>query len=351
MDVTRQDFGRAPDGSPVFLYTLANDRGMTVRLTNYGGIVTSLTVPDRNGAAGDVVLGYETLEEYLEETPYCGCIVGRYANRIAGGRFVLNGVTYTLERNDGDNHLHGGVRGFDKVVWEAETGHREGRVGVALSYTSPDGEEGYPGTLSARVVYLLRGDNALEITYSATTDRDTVVNLTHHGYFNLACGGDILGHELTIHADRFTPISEALVPTGELRAVAGTPMDFRRPTAIGARIDAADEQIRAGGGYDHNWVLPNGGGWLTRAAQVYESASGRAMDVFTTEPGIQFYSGNFLDGSITGKGGAVYHRRSGFCLETQRFPDSPNRPEFPSCVLRPGEVYRHTTVFRFYIKP
>jgi len=338
------------DGTPVHLYTLTDDSGMEARITNYGGILASLTVPDRNGAAGDVALGYDTLAEYLGESPYFGCIVGRYGNRIGAGRFTLNGKTYTLAQNDGDNHLHGGVKGFDKAVWDAVEIRKEDRVGLALSYTSPDGEEGYPGALSVTVVYMLTADHALKIMYSATTDQDTVVNLTHHGYFNLACGGDVLRHEIAIDADRFTPISGALIPTGELRNVAGTPLDFRQAAEIGARIGADDEQLRFGNGYDHNWVLNHGGGWLARAAQVYEPGSGRAMDVYTTEPGIQFYTGNFLDGSLTGKGGAVYHQRTGFCLETQRFPDSPNQPGFPSCVLKPGDTYQHTTVFKFHTK-
>lgn len=350
MNVTRQDFGAMADGTPVHLYTLTNDSGMEARITNYGGILVSLTVPDRNGEAGDVALGYDTLAEYLGESPYFGCIVGRYGNRIGAGRFTLNGKTYALAQNDGDNHLHGGVKGFDKAVWDAKEIRKDDRVGLALSYTSPDGEEGYPGTLCVNVVYLLTNDQALKIAYSATTDQDTVVNLTHHGYFNLACGGNVLGHEMAIDADRFTPISDALIPTGELRSVAGTPLDFRQATEIGARIGEDDEQLRFGNGYDHNWVLNHGGGWLARAAQVYEPGSGRAMDVYTTEPGIQFYTGNFLDGSLTGKGGTVYHQRTGFCLETQRFPDSPNQPGFPSCVLRPGDTYQHTTVFKFYTK-
>ena len=348
MNISRQEYGKGADDVPVYLFVLTNDRGMEARITNYGGIVTALMVPDRNGAAGDVVLGRDTLDEYVEENPYFGCIAGRYANRIDGGRFALSGKVYTLARNDGEHHLHGGVRGFDKRIWRAEEVREAGGEGVALCRVSQSGEEGYPGTLSARVAYTLTKDNELKIAYSATTDRDTVVNLTHHGYFNLACSGDILGHEITIYADRFTPINSGLIPTGELRNVRATPMDFTRPTAIGSRIGEGDKQLRFGDGYDHNWVLNHGGGWLSLAARVYEPASGRAMDVYTTEPGLQFYSGNFLDGSVTGKGGRAYGHRSGLCLETQRFPDSPNQPGFPSCVLRPGEVYMHQTVFRFY---
>ena len=347
MNITKQDFGTLLDGTGASLYTLANDAGMEVKVTDYGGIVVALSVPDRKGVGGDVVLGLDTLDEYMKDSPYLGCLVGRYANRIRGGRFDLGGTTYSLAQNDGENHLHGGVKGYDKVVWESEEVREAGAVGVALSYVSADGEEGYPGTLTARTTYRLMRTNAMRIDYTATTGRETVVNLTHHGYFNLACCGDILGHELKLHASRFTPITDALVPTGELQPVEGTPMDFRQAVAVGARIGGDDEQLRFGNGYDHNWVLDHGGGWLTVAAEVYEPSSGRTMSVFTTEPGIQFYSGNFLDGSVTGKGGTVYAYRTGLCLETQRFPDSPNRPEFPSCVLRPGDTYQHTTVFEF----
>jgi len=347
MNITKEDFGTLSDGAQASLYTLANDAGMVVQLTDYGGIVVAVSVPDRNGVSGDVVLGLETLGAYVEESPYLGCLVGRYANRIRGGRFELGGKTYSLAQNDGDNHLHGGARGYDKVMWGAEEVREDDAVGVTLTYVSTDGEEGYPGTLTARVTYRLLDTNAMRIDYSATTDQDTVVNLTHHGYFNLACGGDILSHELKLHASRFTPITDALVPTGELQPVEGTPLDFRQAVVVGERIGDRYEQLEFGNGYDHNWVLDHGGGWLTLAAEVYEPSSGRTMSVCTTEPGIQFYSGNFLDGSVTGKGGRACAYRSGFCLETQRFPDSPNRPEFPSCVLRPGDTYQHTAVFAF----
>jgi aldose 1-epimerase len=289
------------------------------------------------------------LEGFIEQSYYFGCIAGRYANRIAKGRFALNGIEYTLAQNDGPNHLHGGIKGFDKVVWDAE----EVGDGAALklTYLSKDGEENYPGNLSAQVIYTLTDDDALRIDYYATTDQDTIVNLTNHAYFNLAdCGaGDILSHELAINADRFTPVDDTAIPTGELRSVAGTPMDFSQPTAIGARIDQDDEQLRFGGGYDHNWVLKSSDGSLALAATVKEPTSGRVLKVYTTEPGIQFYSGNFLDGSFAGKGCVVYQKRSGLCLETQHFPDSPNKPDFPSTVLRPGEEYRTTTVFKFAV--
>jgi aldose 1-epimerase len=349
MNVTRQSFGNVADGTPVDLYTLTNANGVIVKISNYGGIVISLMVPDRNGRFEDVVLGLDTLQEYVEKSPYFGCIVGRYANRIAKGRFTLDGVEYTLAQNDGENHLHGGIQGFDKVVWEARPVEHHDSVGLEMAYLSKDGEEGYPGNLSAKVVYSLTNDDALEIEYSATTDRPTVVNLTNHSYFNLAgqVSRDILGHEVTIYADRFTPVDGTLIPAGELRSVEGTPLDFRKPVAVGARIEQVDEQLRFGNGYDLNWVLDNPEGSLKLAARVYEPATGRVMEVHTTEPGIQFYSGNFLAGTITGKGGIVYQRRFGLCLEAQHFPDSPNKPDFPSVVLRPGEEYAQTTVYKF----
>ena len=350
MFVEKESFGKTPDGKWIDLYTLTNANHARVKITNYGGIVVSVIVPDREGSMGDVVLGFDHLDGYVGEHPYFGTIVGRYANRIAEGRFSLDGKGYKLAQNNGENHLHGGIRGFDKVAWKAEEIQREDAVGVALAYTSRDGEEGYPGNLSATVVYLLTQKNELRIDYEATTDKPTVVNLTNHSYFNLRGSGDILGHELTINADRFTPIDQGLIPTGELRPVKGTPMDFTKPTAIGARIDQEDEQIRFGLGYDHNWVLNKEAGSLDLAARVYEPETGREMEVYTTEPGIQFYSGNFLDGSLTGKGGQVYEKRYGFCLETQHFPDSPNKPDFPSVVLRPGETYTQTTVYTFSVR-
>ena len=345
----KQAFGRAPDGTAVDLYSLTNSAGMHAQITNYGGIVTALLVPDRDAKLGDVVLGFDRLEGYLGKHPYFGAICGRYVNRIAGGRFTLNGIQYTLARNDGENHLHGGLRGFDKVVWEAEELAQGDGAALRLSYSSPAGEEHYPGNVRVVVTYALTEGNELRIDYLATTDADTVVNLSHHGYFNLADGGasDILRHEVTIDAPRFLPVGADLIPTGELRSVEGTPMDFRRATAIGARIDSDDAQLTFGRGYDHCFVLQGPSGQLRRAARVHEPISGRVMDVLTTEPGVQLYTGNFLDGTIVGKGGAAYRRRHGLCLECQHFPDSPNKPQFPSTVLRPGHAYAQTTVYRF----
>jgi len=344
-------FGTAPAGDAVDLITLHSPSGIELDVATYGGVVTRLVVPDREGRLADVVLGHEGLGAYVEGTPYFGAIVGRYANRIAAGRFTLDGVEYQLATNDGPNHLHGGKRGFDKVVWSAEPYSTGSEAGVVLTHVSPDGDEGYPGELSVRVTYALTADGELRIDYEATTDAPTIVNLTHHGYWNLAGhdSGDILGHELTIPARRFTPVNETLIPTGELRPVEGTPFDFREATAIGARIEADDEQLALGGGYDHNFVLD---GWeddgsLRLAAVLRDPASGRVLEVLTTEPGLQLYSGNFLDGSDIGKGGIAYEHRGGLCLETQHFPDSPNQPGFPSTVLRPGETYRSTTVYRF----
>ena len=344
-----QLFGALDDSTEVGLFTLTNQNGISVSITNYGGIVTRLSVPDRDGNLGDVVLGHDSLGDYLGGHPYFGAIVGRYGNRIAAGHFTLDGVEYKLATNNGDNHLHGGVRGFDKVVWEAEPYREAGEAGVKLAYVSADGEEGYPGQLTVTVSYALTGADELRIDYAAETSAPTVVNLTHHSYFNLAGhgAGDVLGHELLLFAGRFTPVDAGLIPTGELRPVDGTPFDFRMPTVIGLRIDSRDQQLEFGGGYDHNFVFNTYDGDLRLAGRVYEPTSGRMMIVFTTEPGIQFYSGNFLDGSNVGKGGVRYEQRSGFCLETQHFPDSPNRLEFPSTVLRPGERYQSTTIYQF----
>jgi aldose 1-epimerase len=343
-------FGKTADGTPVEIYTLTNAHGMEAQIMTYGGIVVSLKTPDRNGRMADVVLGYDTLDGYLKDNgPYMGALIGRYGNRIANGKFTLNGVEYTLAKNNGENHLHGGLKGFDKVVWKA-TPLRGGR-GLRLTYLSKDGEEGYPGNLSVTVTYSLTNNNELRIDYAATTDKDTVLNLTHHSYFNLAGAGtgDILGHEVFINADRFVPVADSgAIPTGELRSVKGTPMDFTKPMAVGARITQPDEQLNFGRGYDHTWVLNK-----TRArtpslaARVYEAKSGRVMEVYTTEPGVQFYTGNFLDGTITGKGGKVYNQRYGLCLEAQHYPDSPNQPKFPSTVLRPGQRYTQTTIYKF----
>lgn len=341
-------FGTTPDGQPVRLYTLGNGRGMTAEIITYGAIVVSLTAPDKDGEFDDVVLGYDNLADYIKVTPYFGAIVGRYGNRIDKGKFTLDGTTYRLATNDGENHLHGGIKGFDKVVWQDEPVDRSDAVGVKLSYLSEDGEEGYPGNLKVSVTYLLTDRNELRIEYEATTDEATPINVTHHGYFNLTGGRrNILGHELMLNADRFTPVDEGLIPTGELRPVEGTPMDFRKRTPIGARIDDDYEQLQFGGGYDHNWVLNKKGDAMTLAAEVYEPTTGRLMTVRTTEPGVQFYAGNFLDGTITGKDGVVYTHRYGFCLETQHYPDSPNKPDFPSTILRPGRVHKTTTVYAF----
>ena len=348
MRIESQEWGETPEGRPVQLYTVTNDRGAEARITNYGGVVVSLAVPDGDGRIDDVVLGYDALSEYVDDLSYFGCIVGRYANRIAGGRFTLNGVEHVLTANERWNHLHGGIKGFSKVVWGARSVEGEGSAGVMLSYLSRDGEEGYPGNLEAEVTYLLTEEDELRIEYRATTDADTVVNLSHHSYFNLAGGGDVLDHELTLFADRFTPVDGELIPTGELRSVRGTPMDFREPTTIGGRIDDDYEQLGLAGGYDHNWVLDGGGQGLSLAARVHHPGTGRTMEVSTTEPGVQFYSGNQLPSHIGGKGGRRYGPRHGLCLEAQHFPDSPNRPEFPSTVLREGETYTQTTVYRFH---
>jgi aldose 1-epimerase len=347
--VARAPFGRTPDGQAVELFTLTNARGTEVRAINYGGIIVSLRVPDRAGRFDDVVLGHESLEGYLKASPFFGCIVGRYGNRIAKGQFTLDGHTYHLVTNNGPNHLHGGTKGFDKVVWKAEPVEAPDRAGVVFAYTSKDGEEGYPGNLTARVTYTLNDRDELAFEYFATTDKATPINLTQHSYFNLAGEGtrDVLDHQVTIDADRFTPVDATLIPTGVLATVTGTPFDFRKATAIGARIEQKDEQLVRGGGYDHNFVLNRKGPGLARVIRVVEPTSGRVLEVLTTEPGVQFYSGNFLDGSVIGKGGQAYKRHAGFCLETQHFPDSPNQPSFPSTILRPGQEYRSKTVLAF----
>ncbi len=347
MEIKQQPFGQTKTGSAVDLFTLTNDNGIVVKITNYGGTIVSVLAPDRQGNLADVVLGFDDLAGYLQPHPYFGVLVGRFGNRIAGGKFTLKGVEYTLAQNDGQNHLHGGLNGFDKAVWSAEPVQSEAEVGLKLTHVSPDGDEGYPGTLRVTVVYSLNNDNELKIDYTATTDQATIVNLTNHAYFNLAGAGDILGHELMLNATRFTPIDDTLIPTGQLRSVTGTPLDFTQLTVVGARINQDDDQLRFAGGYDHNFVVNGPAGTLRLAARVHEPSSGRVMEVSTTEPGIQFYSGNFLDGTLTGKGGHVYHKRSGFCLETQHFPDSPNQPNFPSTVLEPGEAYRQTTIYKF----
>lgn len=334
MGIVKRHFGNT-DGQDVSLYTLTNARGLEVSIATYGGAVVSIKAPDRRGEFADVALGFETLEEYVRNPRYFGGLIGRHANRIALGRFSLNGVEYQLTQNNGVNHLHGGAKGFDKRVWTATDETSSGSAVLHLEYPSVEGEEGYPGNLKANVTYTLSSDNELVIDYEATTDRDTIVNLTNHAYFNLAGGGDILGHELTLHADAFTPVSKELIPTGEIASVENTVMDFRRRRPI------------ASGGYDHNFVLKDYDGSLRPAARLYEPNSGRVLEILTTEPGIQFYSGNFLDGSLTGKGGVAYEQYAGLCLEPQRFPDAPNHANFPSTVLRPGEVYKHVSQYRF----
>ncbi|MHB0962110.1 MAG: aldose epimerase family protein [Gemmatimonadaceae bacterium] len=348
--VTRESFGTAPDGQAVELITLTNANGVELRAMTYGAIIVSLRVPDRAGALGDVVLGYDSLAGYVKSSPYFGAIVGRYGNRIAKGKFTLDGTTHTLAVNNGLNALHGGLQGFDKVVWHANTLQSADGVGIRFHYVSKDGEEGYPGTLSASVTYVLTDSNEVHISYEATTDKATPVNLTQHSYFNLAGTGDILGHVLTLNADRMTAVDSTLIPTGELVPVAGTPFDFTTPHAIGERIGADHRQITFGGGYDHNFVLTRADTGLALAAVLKDPASGRKLEVRTTEPGVQFYSGNFLDGTLTGKGGVVYTHRTGLCLETQHYPDSPNQPAFPSTILRPGETYRSRTVWKFGVE-
>jgi aldose 1-epimerase len=349
--VTPASFGRLSDGTEVGLFTLSNARGVEVRAIAYGAILVSIRTPDRRGQRDDIVLGSDDLDGYLTRPRYFGAVVGRYGNRIAKGRFTLDGKTYELAVNNGANHLHGGIRGFDKVVWRAREFARDGHTAVAFQYSSPDGEEGYPGTLTATVTYTLTARNELVVEYEAAADKATPINLTNHSYFNLAGEGrgDILQHRVRLDADRFTPVDDTMIPTGELKAVAGTPFDFRQETPIGARIDSDDEQLRRGSGYDHNFVL-NGDGSLRHAARVVEPASGRTLDVATTEPGVQFYAGNHLNGQ-PGKNGHAYGKRSGLCLETQHFPDSPNQPAFPSTILRPGATYRSTTVFTFGTVP
>jgi aldose 1-epimerase len=339
----------ALSGAPIDTYVITNGHGLRVSVLSLGAIIQSVIVPDRDGELQDVVLGHDSPEEYLVNPAYLGAVVGRYANRIAGARFTLDGTEHRLTANDGANSLHGGRRGFDRALWSASRADGAEGEAVALALRSPDGDEGYPGTLDARVTYTLTGDDRLIVDYEASTDRATPVNLSQHTYWNLAGArrSDILGHELQIEAERFIPIDETLIPTGELRPVDGTPFDFRVPTAIGARIGAEDEQLRRGRGYDHNFVLSRSGSGLARAARLTEPLSGRSMEVWTTEPGLQFYSGNFLDGTIRGKEGRAYLARSGCCLETQHFPDSPNHPNFPSTILRPGMTWRSRTVFAF----
>ena len=351
-----EPFGRTADGTPVEVYTLTNNRGVRLRAMTYGAIVLSLDVPDKKGAFADITLGYKTLAEYEKATPYFGAIVGRFGNRIAGGQFNVDGNTYRLANNNTPGgkpcSLHGGNKGFDKVVWKAEGLKGDGSQGVRFRYLSKDGEEGYPGNLEVSVTYWLNEDSEWCVEYEATTDKATPVNLTQHAYFNLKGEGvgDILGHTLQLAASKFTPVNEGMIPTGEKRSVEGTALDFRKATPIGDRVNSKEEQMILGGGYDHNFVLDNQNESLALAALVFEPTSGRTMEVSTTEPGIQFYCGNFLDGTLSGKSGKKYEHRNGFCLESQHYPDSPNHPEFPSSILRPGRTLRSTTVFKFGVK-
>jgi aldose 1-epimerase len=349
--ISKAVFGELPDGQTADLYTLTNTNGMTVNITNYGGIVTKLTAPDKNGEWADVVLGFDSLSNYVSGHPFFGALVGRYGNRIAGGKFQLNGTEYKLAINNGPNSLHGGKVGFDKVLWKATEVKEDSTVGLKLEYTSKDMEEGYPGNLTVTVVYTLGNDNSLNIDYTATTDKETVINLTNHSYFNLTGNKrDILAHEVSILSDSIVPVNTELIPTGKLRAVEGTPFDFRKPTAIGVGIDKTeDEQIKNGGGYDHCWVINRTESGLIPFATVKDPESGRFMEVFTTEPAVQFYTGNFLDGKLAGKG-ATFGKRSGLCLETQHYPDSPNQPQFPSTTLKPGDTYKTTTKYKFSAK-
>jgi aldose 1-epimerase len=348
-EVRKEVFGKTRDGRPVDLYTFTNSHGLEVRATNFGGIIVSLRVPDKNGKMDDIVLGFDKLDQYLDNPPYFGAIVGRYANRIANGTFTLDGVKYTLAENNGQNSLHGGLIGFNKVVWEASPFKNDKGAGVVFSRTSKDGEEGYPGNLKVKVSYALTNENQLIVEYEAVTDKATPINLSQHSYFNLAGegNGDILKHELLINADRFTPVNASLIPTGELYPVKGTPLDFTKPTAIGARINDNYEQLQLGHGYDHNLVINRKDDGLTLAARVREPNSGRVMEDFTTQPAVQLYTSNFLDGSIVGKHGHAYQKHAALCLETQHFPDSPNHPDFPSTILRPGETFHSETIYKF----
>ena len=350
--ISKEVFGQLPDGQTADLYTLTNANGMTVNITNYGGIITKLTAPDKNGEWADVVLGFDSLPPYLKGHPFFGALVGRYGNRIAKGKFKLNDQEYALPINNGPNALHGGLKGFDKVIWKTTEIKKDSTVGLELTYTSKDGEEGYPGNLDVKITYTLSNDNALLIEYSATTDKPTVINLTNHSYFNLSgLKKNILDHEITIKADSIVAVDATLIPTGKLRAVEGTPFDLRKPIAVGAGIDKTeDEQIKNGGGYDHCWVINRGNDkGLVHFATVTEPESGRILEAFTTEPGVQLYTGNFLDGSLKGKN-ATYSKRFGLCLETEHFPDSPNQPQFPTTELKPGETYSTATKYKFSVK-
>ena len=349
MGITKQSYGKA-DGKEVNLWTLTNKNGLVAKITNYGGIMTELWLPDKNGKMADCVLGYDKLDGYIKSSPYFGALIGRYGNRIGKGKFTLEGREYTLATNDnGKNHLHGGTKGYDKVVWNAKEVQTKDGVGLELTYLSKEGEYGYSCKINIKVVYMLTNKNELTVEYEATTDKPTVCNLTQHNYYNLAGAGSgtILDHQLTLNADKFTPTDDGLIPTGDIVPVQGTPMDFRKPVAIGMRVAADYQPLTFGKGYDHNWILNKKAGEMSLAAKVLEPNSGRVMEVWTDQPAIQFYCGNFLDGTIVGKGGAVYKHRTGFCLETQHYPDSPNHANFPSTELKPGQVYKTKTVHIF----
>ncbi len=350
--ITKADFGKTPDGQAVEIYTLRNSKGAEADIMTYGGIVRKLTMPDKNGKFADVVLGFDDLQGYIDKSPYFGALIGRYGNRIGGARFTLEGKTYTLATNNGPNSLHGGLKGFDKVVWTARPMQTAQGPALILTYASLDGEEGFPGNLLVTATYTLTDDNALKLECTATTDKPTVVNLTHHSYFNLSGqgNGDILGHIVQINADQTTPVDAGLIPTGEFKSVAGTPFDFRQPAAIGARINDPDTVLQYGPGYDHNWVINKPLGQLGLQARVEEPTTGRVMEVWSDEPGLQFYAGNFLDGSIVGKGGVTYQIRTGFCMEPQHYPDSPNKANFPSVVLKPGQTFHNTIIYKFSVK-
>ena len=348
--MNKEDFITELDGKPINLYKLTNKNGVTVEITNFGGKIVTIIVPDRKGNFKDIVLGFDTIDEYIKGNPYFGALIGRSANRISKAKFVLEGKEYQLAKNIGENHLHGGIKGFNDVVWDADLDEKD-QV-LELSYLSKDGEENYPGNLLVKVTFSLTDENELEISYHAETDQITIVNLTHHSFFNLAGegNGDILDHQVMINADAFTPVNEDVIPTGEIRDVMGTPMDLREFTPIRKDIDADDEQIRIGSGFDHNWVINKDEGVMAFAAAAFEPESGRYMEVWTDQPGIQLYAGNFLDGSDMGKGGKAYERRTAFCFETQHFPDTPNHKNFPSTVLKPGEVYNYTCTYKFSTK-
>jgi aldose 1-epimerase len=350
-EISTVHFGELTDGTPMSLYTLKNGQGATMKVINYGGIITSLLMPDRNGKLEDIVLGYDSLEGYITNNPYFGALIGRFGNRIAKGKFALDGEQYSLAINNEENHLHGGIKGFDKVIWNVTKHEAQEGVALKLSYQSKDLEEGYPGNLKVEVVYTLTDKNELIIDYKATTDKKTIVNLTQHTYFNLnGAGQDITSHQLVLNADSFLPVDKTLIPTGELKDVTNTPFDFRKPALIGERINDNNQQLKFAKGYDHCWVIKSAEDGLNNVGSLYDSLSGREMTIYTTEPGVQFYSGNFLDGSITGKNKTVYNFRMGLCLETQHFPDSPNQKNFPSVVLDPGQIYSSQTVYKFSVK-